>query len=102
MTVNTIAAPLARPGRAPRAALSAWGPPLAVLVMLLSLWQVGAFHALFRLREFQLPFPLQIALAIVAEIRACFANRAGGPLRDRSGSIHSRAKDDMLETPLAS
>ena len=36
-----------------------------VLVVLLGLWQVGAFHALFRLREFQLPYPLQIAQAIV-------------------------------------
>ena len=65
MTVNTVAPPLARPLQAPRAALAAWGPPLAVLVALLGLWQVGAFHALFRLREIQLPFPLQIAQAIV-------------------------------------
>lgn len=42
-----------------------WGPPLAVLVVLLALWQVGAVHALFRLQEFQLPYPLQIAQAIV-------------------------------------
>jgi len=65
VTVNTVAPPLARPLQAPRAALAAWGPPLAVLVALLGLWQVGAFHALFRLREIQLPFPLQIAQAIV-------------------------------------
>ncbi len=65
MSVNTIAAPVARPVRAPSARLAAWGPPLALLVILLGLWQVGAFHALFRLREFQLPYPLQIAQAIV-------------------------------------
>jgi NitT/TauT family transport system permease protein len=65
VSVNTIAAPLARPVRAPSARLAAWGPPLALLVILLGLWQVGAFHALFRLREFQLPYPLQIAQAIV-------------------------------------
>ena len=65
MSVTTLAAPLARPVRAPHAALSAWGPPLTLLVILLGLWQVGAFHALFRLREFQLPYPLQIAQAIV-------------------------------------
>ena len=65
MSVNTIAAPVARPVRAPSARLAAWGPPLALLVILLGLWQLGAFHALFRLREFQLPYPLQIAQAIV-------------------------------------
>ena len=65
MSVTSLAAPLARPVRAPHAALSAWGPPLTLLVILLGLWQVGAFHALFRLREFQLPYPLQIAQAIV-------------------------------------
>jgi len=65
VTVNALAAPLARPVRAPRAALSAWGPPLALLVIVLGLWHIGAFHALFRLREFQLPYPLQIAQAIV-------------------------------------
>jgi NitT/TauT family transport system permease protein len=65
VTVNTIAAPFARPVRAPRAALSAWGPPLVLLVVVLGTWQAGAFHALFRLRDFQLPYPLQIAQAIV-------------------------------------
>lgn len=43
---------------------TAWAPPAIVLVAVLTLWQVGAFHALFRLREFQLPFPLQIAQAL--------------------------------------
>jgi NitT/TauT family transport system permease protein len=45
--------------------LRAWGPPLVVLVALLALWQLGAFHAVFGLREFQLPYPLQIAQALV-------------------------------------
>jgi len=32
--------------------------------------------------------PAQVALSIVAEIQAVFADRAGGSLRDRAGSIH--------------
>jgi NitT/TauT family transport system permease protein len=64
VTANTIAAPVAPPARATNATLSAWGPPLVVLVVLLGLWQVGAFHAVFRLHDFQLPYPLQIAQAI--------------------------------------
>ncbi len=65
MSVQALAAPLARPVRAPRTTVSAWAPPLALLIVLLALWQLGAFHAVFRLREFQLPYPLQIAQAIV-------------------------------------
>jgi NitT/TauT family transport system permease protein len=65
VTVNTIAAPVIRPVPARRVAFSAWGPPLLVLAVLLGLWQAGAFHAVFRLRDFQLPYPLQIAQAIV-------------------------------------
>ncbi len=34
--------------------------------------------------------PAEIALAIIAEIRAALAGRAGGRLRDRPGSIHDR------------
>jgi len=62
--VTAAAVPVARPVPAPRGALSAWGPPLVVLAVLLGAWQVGAFHALFKLREFQLPYPVQIAQAI--------------------------------------
>jgi NitT/TauT family transport system permease protein len=62
---GAMAAPVARSVPAPRAALSAWGPPVVVLLVLLGLWQIGVLHALFRLREFQLPFPLQIAQGIV-------------------------------------
>ena len=42
--------------------------------------------------------PEEIALSIVAEIQACFRNRRGTPLRDRSGSIHVResARDSVL------
>jgi NitT/TauT family transport system permease protein len=65
VSVQALAAPLARPVRAPRTTVSAWAPPLALLIVLLALWQVGAFHAVFRLREFQLPYPLQILQAIV-------------------------------------
>jgi xanthine dehydrogenase accessory factor len=46
--------------------------------------------------------PEEIALSIVAEIRACFANRGGGSLRDRSGTIHLRLERAQAETPLAS
>jgi xanthine dehydrogenase accessory factor len=34
--------------------------------------------------------PEEVSLAILAEVRAVFAGRAGGPLRDRSGPIHDR------------
>jgi NitT/TauT family transport system permease protein len=39
-------------------------PPLGVLVALIGLWQLGAFHAAFGVQEFQLPYPLQIAQAM--------------------------------------
>jgi xanthine/CO dehydrogenase XdhC/CoxF family maturation factor len=35
--------------------------------------------------------PAEVALAIAAEIRAVFAGRPGGPLRERAGPIHDRA-----------
>lgn len=38
--------------------------------------------------------PEEIALAIVAEIRAVLANRSGGLLRDRKGSIHNSTTVD--------
>jgi NitT/TauT family transport system permease protein len=44
--------------------LAVWGPPLMVFIALVGLWQLGAFHALFGLKEFQLPYPAQIALAL--------------------------------------
>ena len=34
--------------------------------------------------------PEEVALAILAEVRAVFSGRAGGPLRDRAGPIHDR------------
>ena len=43
----------------------AWGLPLAIFILLLGLWQAGLFHTLFGLREYQLPFPLQIGQALV-------------------------------------
>jgi NitT/TauT family transport system permease protein len=45
-----------------------WRPllePTLLFVLLLGLWQVGAVHALFNLREFQLPYPDQIAQAVL-------------------------------------
>jgi len=40
------------------------GPPIALLIVIVGAWQLGAIHALFRLRDFQLPYPVQIAQAI--------------------------------------
>ena len=57
----------ARPVGSARGRLRAgvWGPPLLIFVGLLGLWEAGLFHALFGLREFQLPYPLQIGRAIL-------------------------------------
>ena len=41
------------------------GLPALVLVGLLGVWQAGLIHAVFGLRDFQLPFPLQIADAML-------------------------------------
>jgi NitT/TauT family transport system permease protein len=65
MTVQAVAAPLTDQLAPPRTRLAVWAPPLAVLVVVLTLWQLGAFHALFGLREFQLPYPSQIGQAVV-------------------------------------
>jgi NitT/TauT family transport system permease protein len=43
---------------------AAQSEPLIVLIVVLGAWQLGLFHAVFGLREFQLPYPLQIAQAI--------------------------------------
>ena len=58
-----------RAGVRPRAVLgwsrlSAVVPPLGVLLVFLLAWQFGVFHTVFRLKEFQLPFPLEIAQAL--------------------------------------
>jgi NitT/TauT family transport system permease protein len=47
-----------------RDVLERWGLPVLVFVGLLALWQAGLFHALLGLRDFQLPYPLQIAEAL--------------------------------------
>jgi NitT/TauT family transport system permease protein len=39
--------------------------PLVVLALVLALWQGGVVHTVLRLRAFQLPYPLDIARAIV-------------------------------------
>jgi len=44
----------------------AWGLPIAIFVVLLGLWQAGLFHTVFGLREYQLPYPLQIWEAMLA------------------------------------
>jgi xanthine/CO dehydrogenase XdhC/CoxF family maturation factor len=44
--------------------------------------------------------PEEVALAIVAEMKAVLAARRGGPLRERSGSLHVRA--DTTPYPLGS
>jgi NitT/TauT family transport system permease protein len=41
-----------------------WGLPALIFVGLLGLWQAGLFHAAFGLRDFQLPYPAQIAEAL--------------------------------------
>lgn len=45
--------------------------------------------------------PEEIALSIVAEIRACFANRSGAPLRERAGSIHVSSAGSASTTSVA-
>jgi xanthine/CO dehydrogenase XdhC/CoxF family maturation factor len=37
--------------------------------------------------------PEQVAVAVIAEIQATLNGRAGGPLRQRAGSIHSLEAD---------
>jgi NitT/TauT family transport system permease protein len=46
--------------------LEAWGLPVVIFVVVLGLWQAGLFHTVFGLREYQLPYPLQIWEAMVA------------------------------------
>lgn len=41
--------------------------------------------------------PEEIALSIIAEIKAVFSKKGGGPLRDKKAVIHSR-KDTLIET----
>jgi NitT/TauT family transport system permease protein len=53
-----------RRARAWRERLERWGLPALVFVGLLALWQAGAVHAALGLRDFQLPYPLQIARAL--------------------------------------
>lgn len=45
--------------------------------------------------------PEQVALAVMAEIQASLNGRAGGPLRDRRGSIHAR-EDHQPEESISS
>lgn len=45
--------------------------------------------------------PEQVALAVMAEIQASLNGRAGGPLRDRRGSIHAR-EDHQPEEAISS
>jgi xanthine/CO dehydrogenase XdhC/CoxF family maturation factor len=40
--------------------------------------------------------PQQVALSVITEIQASMNGRLGGPLKERAGSIHSRAEDDTL------
>jgi NitT/TauT family transport system permease protein len=54
----------ARPGERFRAA-SRVVAPLAVLVVVLGLWEGGAFHRLLNVREFTLSYPSQIVAALV-------------------------------------
>jgi NitT/TauT family transport system permease protein len=54
------------PGReAVAVRLVTWGPPLLILALVLAVWQLGLVHLLFGLRAFQLPYPLEIAQALL-------------------------------------
>lgn len=44
--------------------LERWGLPAAILAGVLALWQAGLVHTLLGLRDFQLPYPTQIAEAL--------------------------------------
>ncbi len=44
--------------------LERWGLPALIFVGLLAIWQAGIVHAALGLRDFQLPYPLQIAEAL--------------------------------------
>ena len=51
--------------RAQRDRLELWGLPALVFVVLIGLWQSGAVHAVLGLKDFQLPYPLQIWEALL-------------------------------------
>ncbi len=60
------AAPRPRAGGAAlRARLQGWGLPSAIFVALLALWESSAIHGALGLKEYQLPYPSQIAQAII-------------------------------------
>jgi NitT/TauT family transport system permease protein len=45
--------------------LERWGLPLLIFALVLAFWQSGALHEVLGLRDFQLPYPRQIAEALV-------------------------------------
>jgi NitT/TauT family transport system permease protein len=59
----------ARQGGTPAAErLATWGPPLLILALVMAAWQVGLVHLVFGLKAFQLPYPLDIAEAMLDRI----------------------------------
>jgi NitT/TauT family transport system permease protein len=73
--VTAVGQPLAAPGRrrgrqslAARATRAITSPvliaPLAVAVAVLAVWQAGAFHALFNIKTFTVPYPTSIGEAL--------------------------------------
>ncbi|MGE3272253.1 MAG: ABC transporter permease [Chloroflexota bacterium] len=50
--------------RVARDRLERWGWPLLLFVLLMAAWQGGAVHALLGLKDFQLPYPAQVAEAL--------------------------------------
>lgn len=64
MSSTLASEPAGRP-RVQRDRLERWGLPALVFVVLIGLWQSGMFHAALGLRDFQLPYPLQIWEALV-------------------------------------
>ena len=72
-----------------------WGPPSLLFVVVLGLWQAGVLHVLFGLREFQLPYPLQIAQAVGERADVLWRDAAlytapGGP-----GPLHGAPAEEV-------
>jgi NitT/TauT family transport system permease protein len=65
LTADAPAPASRRPAHAGWLQPGVWWPPLLIFLSVLGVWELGLVHALFGLREFQLPYPLQIGRAIV-------------------------------------
>ena len=63
-TEQTVAGSAGRGVSEARDRLERWGLPVLIFVGLLALWQAGVVHLALGLRDFQLPYPAQIAEAL--------------------------------------